>query len=79
MNDGNGSSDDPDGNEQVLSKKEELWMRRWARAKEIFDEKGVVLRAWRVGEDVADEAVRLVERTKGETAKEKEREKETGR
>lgn len=61
---GGGSSDDANGNEQVLSKKEEMWMRRWARAKEIFDEKGVVLRAWRVGEDVADEAVRLVEGTR---------------
>lgn len=57
---GGGSADDANG-EQVLSKKEELWLKRWARAKEIFDEKGVVLRAWRVGEDVADEAVRLVE------------------
>lgn len=55
------NSDDANGNEQVLSKKEEMWMRRWAKAKEIFEEKGVVLRAWRVGEDVADEAVRLVE------------------
>ena len=45
----------------VLSKKEELWLRRWARAKEIFDEKGVVLRSWRVGSDVAHEAVNLVE------------------
>lgn len=58
---GSSSSDDAYGNEQVLSRKEELWMRRWARAKEIFEEKGVVLRAWRVGEDVADVAVRLVE------------------
>lgn len=58
---GGGGSDDANANEQVLSKKEELWMKRWARAKEIFDDKGVVLRAWRVGEDVADEAVRLVE------------------
>ena len=62
---GGGSADDANGNEQVLSRKEELWMRRWARAKEIFDEKGVVLRAWRVGEDVADEAVRLVEGAAG--------------
>lgn len=58
---GGGGSDDGSGNEQVLSRKEELWMRRWARAKDIFEEKGVVLRVWRVGEDVADEAVRLVE------------------
>ena len=59
---GGSSSDDANGTEQVLSKKEEIWMRRWARAKEIFQDKGVVLRAWRVGEDVADEAARLVER-----------------
>ena len=61
-NDGSGSSDDVYGNDPVLSKKEEMWARRWVRAKEIFDEKGVVLRSWRVGEDVADEAIRLVEK-----------------
>lgn len=61
-NDGSGSSDDPYGNDPVLSKKEEMWARRWTRAKEIFAEKRVVLRTWRVGEDIADEAIRLVER-----------------
>ncbi len=45
----------------LLTKKEELWVRRWARAKEIFDDKRVVLRSWRVGSDVAHEAVNLVE------------------
>ena len=45
----------------LLTKKEELWVRRWARAKEIFDEKNVVLRSWRVGSDVAHEAENLVE------------------
>ena len=45
----------------MLTKKEELWIRRWARAKEIFDEKKVVLRSWRVGSDVAHEVVNLVE------------------
>ena len=60
-NDGSGSSDDANSNDPVLSKKEELWLRRWARAKEIFDERGVVLKSWKVGEDVADEAIRLVE------------------
>ena len=43
-----------------------MWLRRWQKAKEIFEEKGVVLRSWRIGEDVADEAVRLVERAKKE-------------
>lgn len=70
---GGGTSDDANGNEQVLSKKEELWMRRWARAKEIFEEKGVVLRAWRVGGDVADEAVRLVEGARREAEMRRER------
>ena len=44
-----------------ISKKEELWKRRWARAKAILDEKGVVLRSWRVGSDVMRDAVELVE------------------
>lgn len=48
----------------VLSKKEELWVRRWARAREIFEAKGVVLRSWRVGDDVAEEAISLVESAK---------------
>ena len=62
--DGAGGSEDGNSHDPALSKKEELWLRRWQRAKEIFDEKGVVLRSWRVGDDVADEAVRLVERAK---------------
>ena len=49
-----------------LNKKEELWKRRWARAKEVLDEKGVMLRAWRKGNDVMEEAVKLVERAQRE-------------
>ena len=44
-----------------VNKKEEIWKRRWARAQAILNDKGVMLRSWRVGEDVADDAVRLVE------------------
>ena len=73
---GGGASDDP--NEPVLNKKEEMWIRRWARAKELFEEKGVVLKAWRVGEDVADEAVRLVEGVRGEMGTRNGRDKEKG-
>ncbi|MCJ1340815.1 hypothetical protein MMC09_006111 [Bachmanniomyces sp. S44760] len=49
------------------NKKVELWLRRWARAKEIMDERGVLLRDWRVGEDVMDEAVALVDRAERES------------
>ncbi len=49
-------------NPNPLSKKEELWNRRWARAKEIFEKEGVMLRTWRVGTDVMGDAVALVER-----------------
>ncbi|KAI9787086.1 MAG: hypothetical protein M1839_003321 [Geoglossum umbratile] len=45
----------------AVNKKEELWKRRWARAKSILDKQGVVLRGWRTGEDVLEEAVRLIE------------------
>lgn len=40
-------------------KKLEIWRRRWQYAEEIMHEKGVVLRSWRVGSDVMDEAVKL--------------------
>jgi len=57
-----GGSEDANSNTAPLSsKKEEMWKRRWARAKEIFDAKGVLLRSWRKGDDVMDEAIRLIE------------------
>ncbi|KAK4695161.1 hypothetical protein P7C71_g2539, partial [Lecanoromycetidae sp. Uapishka_2] len=68
-NDGNSGPERTNESDPVLSKKEELWLRRWARAKEIFDERGVVLKSWRVGEDVADEAIRLVESARKEQSK----------
>ncbi|KAI9718650.1 MAG: hypothetical protein M1828_006658 [Chrysothrix sp. TS-e1954] len=49
-----------------LNKKEELWKRRWARAKAILDGKGVVLRSWRVGSDGEAEAMRLIEKAQRE-------------
>jgi len=45
-----------------VNKKLELWRRRWVRAKEVLEKEGVVVMSWRKGEDVADEAVRVVER-----------------
>ena len=47
---------------QPHNKKEEMWRRRWARAEEIMRSKGVVLKTWRVGGDVMNECVKLVER-----------------
>ncbi|KAF2089921.1 actin patch protein 1 [Saccharata proteae CBS 121410] len=44
-----------------MSKKEELWRRRWARAQHILGEKGVVLMSWRVGSDVMEDAMKLVD------------------
>ncbi|OAX78968.1 UV damage endonuclease UvdE [Emergomyces africanus] len=51
------------------NKREEMWRRRWARAKEILDRQGVVLMIWRVGGDVEDVCVRLVERAEKEGRK----------
>ncbi|KAI4161974.1 MAG: hypothetical protein LQ342_004422 [Letrouitia transgressa] len=59
-----GSLVDPEGN--PMNKKEEMWLQRWARAKAILSKKGVVLRSWRVGTDVLDEAVKLVEKAQKE-------------
>ena len=47
----------------AYNKKEEMWRRRWARAEDILRRERVVLRSWRVGTDVMDESVRLVEKT----------------
>jgi len=44
------------------NKKEEIWKRRWARAEDIMKRRGVMLKSWRVGSDVMDDCVRLVER-----------------
>jgi hypothetical protein len=50
---------DPEGG-PILSKKEELWKRRWAKAKSIMEREGVILRTWRVGSDVMDVCVEAV-------------------
>jgi hypothetical protein len=53
--------DESDSGEAPPSKREEMWRRRWARAKEILDQNGIMLRAWRVGEDVEGDAIRLIQ------------------
>ncbi len=55
-------SDSSGASTPPVNKKLELWKQRWTRAQELLRREGVVLRSWRVGEDVADGAVRLVER-----------------
>lgn len=44
----------------AINKKEDLWKRRWALAKEAMDARGVMLRSWRVGDDVVEDAVGLI-------------------
>ncbi|MCJ1309902.1 hypothetical protein MMC25_003563 [Agyrium rufum] len=44
------------------NKKEELWVRRWMRAKEILERNGVMLRSWRAGNDVMKVAVDLIDK-----------------
>lgn len=44
-----------------MSNKERLWRQRWARAQNLLEPKGVTLRTWRVGTDVAHIAIKLAE------------------
>ena len=48
------------------NKKEEIWKRRWARASSALHNEGVYLKSWRVGSDVLEDAVRIVEKAKRE-------------
>nr|POE65956.1 phosphatidate phosphatase app1 [Quercus suber] len=56
--------------EAGMSRKEFMWRQRWARAQSLLERQGVTLRTWRVGSDVADICVRLVEMAEREIAKE---------
>jgi hypothetical protein len=56
-----------------VNKKVDLWNQRWARAEQVLKEKGVVLRTWRVGNDVLEESVKLVEKAEKEDKKTRER------
>ena len=51
-----------------FDKKEEIWRRRWQRAEHELQRRGVVLRSWRVGSDVQDEATRIVEKAQRDLA-----------
>ncbi|KAK3111914.1 hypothetical protein LTR53_012368 [Teratosphaeriaceae sp. CCFEE 6253] len=64
-----GNWDDESGNSSMpgspgeagMSKKEYLWVQRLAKARRELEPRGVTLRTWRVGQDVADVCVRLAE------------------
>ncbi|PYI23725.1 actin patch protein 1 [Aspergillus japonicus CBS 114.51] len=64
---GGGASDRTGGFENpppaapLPNKREEMWRRRWERAQELLETRGVVLGSWRVGRDAQDVSVWLVE------------------
>lgn len=61
----------------ILSKKEEAWLRRWIQAKRLLEAQGIMLKSWRVGEDVKDDVLALVQKAaKAEQAEERGRGKE---
>lgn len=60
--------------EAGMSRKEFLWQQRWARAKSVLERQGVTLRSWRVGIDVADVCVKLVEQAQREIKREEDKE-----
>lgn len=47
--------------EPLPNKREELWRRRWERASDILEQKGVVLGSWRIGSDAQPVCLWLVE------------------
>jgi phosphatidate phosphatase APP1 len=65
------SMSSPGAGENV-PKKEYLWKQRLARAQALLERNGVTVRTWKVGSDIADVCVRLVEmelRSQAEKAK----------
>lgn len=58
------TSEDVNGNptnpNPAINKKEDLWKRRWAATKAAMDAQGVMLRSWRIGDDVVEDAVGLI-------------------
>ena len=59
--------------EAGMTRKEFLWHQRWARAKSVLERQGVTLRSWRVGIDVADVCVKLVEQAQREIEREEKK------
>ncbi|EME50034.1 hypothetical protein DOTSEDRAFT_50175 [Dothistroma septosporum NZE10] len=59
-----------------VSKKEFLWKQRLDRARSTLERNGVTLRTWRVGSDVADVCVRLIEMELQKIEREQESERD---
>jgi phosphatidate phosphatase APP1 len=49
----------------TISKKQEVWQRRWEYAHDRLERKGVRLLSWRVGSDVKDDVLRIVAKELG--------------
>jgi phosphatidate phosphatase APP1 len=62
----------------VLNKREELWKRRWERAEQILSDKGVILGSWRVGSDVQDITLWIVESVMKDAMKKDSLQKKSG-
>lgn len=65
------TAEDVNGNpiNPAINKKEDLWKRRWATAKETLNGKGVLLKSWRTGDEVVRDSVRLIEKANEEDKK----------
>jgi phosphatidate phosphatase APP1 len=55
-----GSTLGMNGGEPYGNKREQMWRQRWAKAEEIMEERGVLLRSWRVGTDAIGDAERVI-------------------
>jgi phosphatidate phosphatase APP1 len=49
------------GEGQYVTKREQMWRERWAKAEDIMEAKGVLLRSWRVGSDMMSESERIIQ------------------
>ncbi|KAF2830134.1 hypothetical protein CC86DRAFT_345106 [Ophiobolus disseminans] len=61
-----------DGQGPYVNKREQMWRQRWAKAEEIMNERGVLLRTWRVGTDAIAEAERIIKEAERRSKKRNE-------
>ncbi|KAF2424402.1 actin patch protein 1, partial [Tothia fuscella] len=63
------STSSASGQNLPVNKKVDMWNQRWTRAQQVLKEKGVTLKSWRVGSDVLEESIKLVEKAEKEDKK----------